>query len=322
MFTSFSKELEKNFVNWLNWLVNNKNLSSNTVDAYKRDVLNFINFIAEYQALENVTLSILADLQNRDFKSWVAKKRMNQISINSTSRHLSSIKNFFNFLKQKANIENKYILAMSISKKDNFSTHNLNLHDIQKLIDSIDSSNKKNWIILRDKVIFMLMYGCGLRISEVLGVKIGDFIGDFLNIKGKGDKERSIPVHEKVKEYVLKYIDVCPYVNKKFYTNLLFVTQSGKILRRSNFGLHIIQLRRRAGLSEDVTAHSFRRAFATHLMKEGVDIRHIQEMLGHKSISTTERYTKIQNSDLMNAIQHNHPRNRKENNKDEFKNKI
>ena len=308
------QNIEKDLLNligeWKLWLLHYKNYSINTLDNYNRDVINFILFLSVYRS-QRINIDILKDVISLDVRSWFAKRKIKGISNNSNTRSLSALRSFFNYLKIYKNIVNDaadrvFIKTDKINLIKYVSDETID-NMISKLQDEIQYRHK--WISSRNKAIIMLMYGCGLRISEVLNLKLNDIKDDNIYILGKGKKERVVYVHDKIRKYIKKYIIESPYHIESYVNKILFVNTKGRPLTRHVFAKDFVTIRRKFGLSENITPHSFRYTFATHLLGAGTDIRSLQEMLGHKDITTTERYTKVSKQDILDVINLKHPRN-------------
>ncbi|UAT42943.1 tyrosine-type recombinase/integrase [Anaplasmataceae bacterium AB001_6] len=303
-----NKDILNSFLEWSSWIVYYKNYSIHTLDNYSRDVLNFFSFIADYRE-EIVTLELIEKLTHLDFRSWIANKKSSGTCNNSNARALSSIRNFLNYLKIHKDIENDANMQISVKNDNNKIIKCITINDIENILCKI--SHKYSWIASRNRAIIMLMYGCGMRISEVLRLKVREVQFDSIHVLGKGGKERSVHLYSKIKQYIDSYIKDSPYHDLSNLKKILFVGIRGNPLTRNSFAADFVNIRRSVGLPESITPHSFRYSFATHLLNEGVDIRSLQEMLGHSDITTTERYTRVDKSDIINAISFKHPRNNK-----------
>ena len=172
-------------------------------------------------------------------------------------------------------------------------------------IDTAANNSNEAWIILRDQALLYLLYGCGLRISEALSLKVKDISKEFIIIKGKGGKERKIPIINAITKQIEIYLGSCPYNLKE--SDFIFVGKQGKVLNPGVFQRQIRYLRNKLNLPETLTPHAFRHSFATHILTNGGDLKSIQELLGHQDLSTTQKYTKIEAKHLLNVYNKSHP---------------
>jgi integrase/recombinase XerC len=293
------------FDRWKQWLEGEKRFSTNTVESYERDVLAFLEFMSDYQG-EFVTSHSLADLQLRDFRSWLASRKSKNYSNSSTARALAAVKSFFKYLDRFEEINNSAIFHLRTPKKEKSIPKALSQEQAAAAVAAIVKS-KEPWVGKRDLALLTLIYGTGLRISEALDLTIKNRPrGDNIIISGKGNKERVVPILPIIIEAIEDYISSCPF--GLMDNDPLFVGVRGKKLQPAIFQKKIQEVRRALGLPETATPHAFRHSFATHLLHEGVDLRSIQELLGHASLSTTQRYTNVDTARLLDVYSHAHPR--------------
>ena len=302
-----AKELQLIIEEWLNYLKNNLVYSRHTLDAYATDLFYFFNFIHHHYQ-ESVSISIISNLQIQDFRAWLAARKKDNIKTVSNARALSVIRNFYRYLKNKKHIENKNVFTIKILKNTKTLPKGLPLDATIEAIKTIESLPKQRWIGLRDKAVLMLLYGCGLRINEVLSLHHKDFKDNMtqLIVKGKGNKYRIVPVLQQVRSALEEYIHSCPNNLNDF----IFVGISGKKLNPDVFRSNLRKLKKSLGLPEYTSPHAFRHSFATHLLNQNGDLRTIQVLLGHKSLSTTQKYTKIDVQNLMSAYSSFHPKSK------------
>lgn len=300
-----NKHIEDAFTNWLGNLKEVRNLSDNTLISYKHDVKSFIEFISTHTGSE-VSIKYLNDMKISDFRSFLSYLRNKDISSTSIARIISSLKSFFNYLLNTNLIESTVIQSLRTPKQKKSLPRPISSELAIETIKHAQDMEKEKWIGLRNKSILMLLYGCGLRISEALNLNFEDINeNDYLIIKGKGNKERMVPLMDYVKNDIENYIHECP---KNFMKDdPLFV---GKRLDR--LSPRIIQyvlekIRHNLSLPETATPHALRHSFATHLLNSGGDLRTIQELLGHSSLSTTQKYTKVETEKLYDAYSKAHP---------------
>ena len=296
---------------WLIYLRDNLMYSAHTIDAYLTDLFYFFDFIFNHYQ-KSVSLEMIEKLSVQDFRSWLASRKRENIKTNSNSRALSVIRGFYRYLKVKKGIINESVFMIKILKNKKALPRGLPLESVLVATNTIANIPKQLWIGLRNRAILMLLYGCGLRISEALSITLNDFQSDMsrLLVKGKGNKERIIPVLEQVKSSVLEYVEACPKDLEKY----LFVGASGKSLNPDVFRTDLRKLKNSIGLPDYSSPHTFRHSFATHLLNEEADLRTIQFLLGHKRLSTTQRYTKLDLNNLVKAYA-----NFRSNSKDEDK---
>ena len=300
-----NKHIEDAFTNWLGNLKEVRNLSDNTLISYKHDVKSFIEFISTHTGSE-VSIKYLNDMKISDFRSFLSYLRNKDISSTSIARIISSLKSFFNYLLNTNLIESTVVQSLRTPKQKKSLPRPISSELAIETIKHAQGMEKEKWIGMRNKSILMLLYGCGLRISEALNLNFEDINeNDYLIIKGKGNKERMVPLMDYVKNDIENYIHECP---KNFMKDdPLFV---GKRLDR--LSPRIIQyvlekIRHNLSLPETATPHALRHSFATHLLDSGGDLRTIQELLGHSSLSTTQKYTKVETEKLYDAYSKTHP---------------
>ena len=300
-----NKHIEDTFTNWLGNLKEVRNLSDNTLISYKHDVKSFIEFISTHTGSE-VSIKYLNDMKISDFRSFLSYLRNKDISSTSIARIISSLKSFFNYLLNTNLIESTVVQSLRTPKQKKSLPRPISSELAIETIKHAQDMEKEKWIGMRNKSILMLLYGCGLRISEALNLNFEDINeNDYLIIKGKGNKERMVPLMDYVKNDIENYIHECP---KNFMKDdPLFV---GKRLDR--LSPRIIQyvlekIRHNLSLPETATPHALRHSFATHLLNSGGDLRTIQELLGHSSLSTTQKYTKVETEKLYDAYSKTHP---------------
>lgn len=285
-----SIELSDKIDLWLQHLQNIRGFSIHTVNAYARD----LNIFLKYLYQQNNQLPNINDFQNitpQIFRSFLSNRFKKNISKSSTAREISALRSFFQYLNQQKIINNTSLSVISSPKQDKTLPKALNTKDTADILENV-IHNKIDWLGLRDYAILTLLYGAGLRISEAINLNINDFNEkDYIVIKGKGNKERIVPVLPIIKDRINKYIEACPYNFKN--GEALFVGKRGERLSPRIIQRRLAQLREELKLPDIITPHALRHSFATHLLSQGVNLRAIQELLGHSSLSTTQRYTKI-----------------------------
>ncbi len=288
---------------WKDYLVLERKLSLNTTEAYVRDVREYFSFMEKFYEIELKELNFIDKTNIRFLRSWLAHRVRNNYSHRSNSRAISSIKNFYKYLITKHRIKSQAIFMLKFPKLPKLIPKSLDVISISKILNNVDLLYKKNsetWLYLRDKALIFLLYASGMRVSEALSITKNHLDNkDFLLIKGKGANERIVPWIEKTKEHILNYLKALPYTLGN--SDPIFRGIRGELLQRTYFSKKLLLLRRILGLPEYLTAHSFRHSFATHLLENGADLRAIQDLLGHKNLSTTQNYTKI-NLKYLNSI--------------------
>jgi integrase/recombinase XerC len=293
--------------NWLEWLAHNKSSSAHTVTAYEIDIRHFFTFFSRHAGGE-ITFSLLEKISLRDLRSWLAARQNEKFTATSTARALSVVRSFFRYLEKQGRLSNAAIFHVRTPKLPKSLPKSLAEEQAMTSLDIIGSHHKEEWVMQRDVALLTLIYGCGLRISEALSLTPADVAGNAptLSIRGKGNKERMIPLLPQVKEAIERYKKSCPY--DLAADEALFRGQRGKALRPELFQKEIRQLRTALGLPDSATPHAFRHSFATHLLSSGGDLRTIQELLGHADLSTTQRYTKVDHERLLAVYNKTHPR--------------
>ncbi len=268
-----------------------KNFSSHTVEAYRRDILDFLTFFQEVQR----------PLDTESFLSYLVFLQEKRYKASSIYRKVMSIKSFFRFLKQEGHIKEE-LLFWDTPKLWQLIPEVLSVEEVEALLRAPSTDS---FLGSRDKAIFELLYATGIRVSECCNLKIKDVEDSFIKVFGKGKKERIIPIGEKAIYALDQYLR---YVEKGLKEGYLFLSNKGKKLRRETVFLRVRFYAKKAGICKKVSPHTLRHCFATHLLENGADLRLIQEMLGHESISTTDRYTQVSQNVLQNSFKKFHPK--------------
>ncbi|MBR1734831.1 MAG: tyrosine recombinase XerC [Alphaproteobacteria bacterium] len=297
------KELLSLVYNWIDFLAIQKKYSENTIISYKRDAENFLNFINEHYG-EAITLNHLNSLKVVDFRSWLAKRVNNGLNPRSNVRAISSVKSFFGFLAQKHLIN---MDAINLLKRPKIPKLLPKPIETKIIIDFLNAQyffeNDELWITNRDRALYYLLYCTGLRINEALNIKTAE-IASTMKICGKGKKERIITLLPIVLEKINTYIHTCPYDLNEGY---LFIGLRGKKLLAPYVDSRLEKLRILYNLPDHASAHAFRHSFATHLIQNGADLRSVQDLLGHESLSSTQIYTDINDYNILNIYEKTHP---------------
>ena len=301
-----ARDLVTALEDWRTWLETERRTSRHTVDAYCRDISFFINFLHTYHN-ETPTLNTLKELKPADIRAWLAARLNEGLSRTSITRAMSALRNLFRFLNLTDRIDNQSLAAVRAPKPAESVPKPISPDDVLLLMRRALEIASNRWIGARDVAILAMLYGCGLRIDEALNLDQEDApTNDIITITGKGGKERIVPVLPEVIDAVLKYRDVCPFPTAA--GNPLFYGVRGSRLNAGVMQRTVRMLRADLSLPETVTPHALRHSFATHLLAGGGDLRTIQELLGHASLSTTQRYTNVDTKKLTEVYTRSHPR--------------
>ena len=288
-----------------NYLKLERSLSNNSIDAYILDIRKLTSFILENYntslSIENINVSIIESFIKYLFKS--------ESSTYSQARIVSGLKSFFNYLLLEEKIDINPMELIDAPKLVRKLPETLSIQEIEIIINAVDLDSKEG---MRNKAILETLYSCGLRVSELVNLKVQNLFLDigFIKVLGKGMKERLVPIGTKAAECISLYM-------KEYRTNLnisegfegyLFINRRGKNLTRNMIFIIIKDLVKKAGLNKNISPHTFRHSFATHLIEGGADLRAVQEMLGHESITTTEIYTHLNKNYLKEVVNKFHPR--------------
>lgn len=297
------------FQGWSDWLRVEKRCSSHTLAAYQRDVAALLGFLADHLG-EAPTLEALGALRPADFRSWLARRHVSGLAAASTARALSSAKSFFGWLERRGLGGAAALRALRGPKLPHGVPKPLSVADAAEAIAFAGAEADQAWVQARDEAVLLLLYGCGLRISEALSLKRDDApLPETLLIRGKGGKERIVPALPVVRAAVDRYLALCPLPLPR--SGPLFLGVRGKPLGPRAVQLLMQKLRAALGLPEHATPHALRHSFATHLLGASGDLRAIQELLGHASLSTTQRYTEVDAARLLKVHAASHPRGRR-----------
>ncbi len=302
------KNLYKTYEDWQTWLLTFRNLSKNTALSYAYDFKYFLNFLRLHYEKNKISLALLKKLQIKDYRAWISflKSKKMLVGAKSLARARASIKSFFNFTILNKKIEDSMIFQLSSPKLPKSLPRPLSDNQIKKLISKIDEE-KNSFVKARNKAFVIILWGTGLRISEALSLDTDDLKNNYLIILGKGNKERLIPLIPQVKKvlsiWMLERSKIKLIASKKLFINL-----NGKNITPRYFQIFFSRLRNELDLDISFTPHSLRHSFATHLLKNGVDLRTLQLMLGHSSLSTTQHYLKISSQFVNETYNKTHPR--------------
>jgi integrase/recombinase XerC len=281
--------------------------------AYTRDICAFFEFLAHHLG-GAATLEDLRALRTADFRSYLAHRRANGVSSRSLARALSALRSYFQHLERLEILENGALGGVRAPKIPHSIPKPLSVPGARAVIDEARHGTDDTWVGLRDAAVFTLLYGCGLRISEALGLDrcqvsdAGARARDSLIITGKGGKQRLVPVLPVVRSAIDAYMDACPFDLEP--EGPLFVGTRGGRLSPRVIQFALQKLRAALGLPTSATPHALRHSFATHLLGAGGDLRTIQELLGHASLSSTQIYTEVDDARLLEVYEAAHPRAR------------
>jgi integrase/recombinase XerC len=295
---------------WLAYLSVERQLSANTAEAYARDVSQFLAFLAGH--LNKLPdMKQLLGLKARDVRAFLAERRGEGVGSRSLARSLSALRMFYKFLERRGYGKNDAIRGVALPKLPHSVPKPLTAPKATALVEGSDiaDDDAPEWVLARDTAVLALLYGSGLRISEALSLKRREAPTkgrDMLRVTGKGSKTRVVPVLPIVREAVERYLKLCPM--KLGSDDPLFVGVRGKQLSPRLIQLRIARARVALGLPDTATPHALRHSFATHLLGAGADLRAIQELLGHASLSTTQGYTEVDRAHLLKAYSSAHPR--------------
>jgi integrase/recombinase XerC len=294
------------FAIWRTWLASEKRASRHTLESYSRDIAGFFAFLATHVG-EPVGLSELKTLRPADFRAWLAARRGAEMSATSNARALSSLRGFFRFLDRRGVAHNPHVASLRTPKPPKTLPKALVIADAARLVEDIGSLQEEPWIAARDVAVITMLYGCGLRIDEALSLDRNVLpLGDTLTVIGKGRKQRIVPLLPAVRAAVDDYVARCPW--QPGPDGPLFLGARGKRLQAGIVQAQMRKARLALGLPETATPHALRHSFATHLLGAGGDLRAIQELLGHVSLSTTQRYTAVDAERLLEVYAKAHPR--------------
>jgi integrase/recombinase XerC len=298
---------------WRDWLRSERRLSGNTLVAYEHDVAEFVEFMTKYLGAPP-TLAQLGKLKPAEFRAWLADRAHHGLARTSTARAFSSVRSFFRFLDRRGMAHNASIAAIQTPKLPRSVPKALTERDMDELLEQSAEARRDDWIERRDTAILLLLYAAGLRIGEALGLTKSMVDGlldagqDALAITGKGNKARLVPLLPAALEALAAYRDACPFMKALGPRDAFFLGARGAPLDPAIVQKRVRELRRQLGLTDSVTPHALRHSFATHLLAAGGDLRTIQELLGHASLSTTQRYTDVDAARLSAVYRAAHPR--------------
>jgi integrase/recombinase XerC len=296
---------------WLAYLAHQRGSGANTMDAYARDLRQFCTFLSDHLGRPPALRDFNA-LTASDFRAFMAWRRAQGVSSRSLSRGLSALRACFRHMERAGHLKNRAVLSVAMPRVARGLPRPLTEEKARAVVAASreeDEREREPWVGYRDQAVLLLLYGSGLRISEALGLNRRDAPvppRDVLRVRGKGGQERVVPVLPVAQEAVIQYLDVCPY--PLLGDDPLFVGVRGGRLSPRIVQLVIARLRAALDLPLTATPHALRHSFATHLLGNGADLRAIQELLGHTSLSTTQVYTDVDRQALLRVYVKAHPR--------------
>jgi integrase/recombinase XerC len=292
---------------WLQSLKSERRMSAKTVEAYARDFGQFAQFMAEHLG-EPPGNRALAELIVSDFRAFLAKRRKEGVESRTLARQLSSLRSFYRHAEKRGLFRNPALSAIRAPKLPHAVPKPLSPERASRVAkaDAVAGEESLSWVMARDEAVLTLLYACGLRISEALSLKTAEAEAQVLSITGKGGKTRIVPVLPVARAAMQRYLDLCPFAIGG--EEPMFRGLKGGPLNARNIQLLLARLRGALGLPETATPHALRHSFATHLLANGADLRVIQELLGHASLSTTQVYTEVNRAHLLEQYRKAHPR--------------
>ena len=311
------QSLIQNYKDWVVYLKDIKGFSQNTYNSYSYDLADFLIFLNHYKA-SIITNNDIIKLDLKTLRAWLSDLTLERNYINiykkplsarSRRRTISSLKNFLKFMKNQSDIYDKPFSQITLLRSPKIPKSlpkSIQENQINLLLSELEVVSKKSWIKKRNKALFYLLYGCGLRINEALSLTLLQTKNlSSLTVMGKGGKERLVPVLEIVQSAIREYVNTLPYEIAE--SQSIFVGDRGSPMQARTFQRDLKEARINLGLPKTSTPHALRHSFATHLLKNGGDLRTIQELLGHSSLSTTEIYTEVDEINLEKTYRKNNP---------------
>jgi integrase/recombinase XerC len=291
---------------WLTDLGSLRDASGATLDAYTRDLTDFLAFQAEHQAGVPGP-DALKTLGAPDMRAWMAAQRNRGVGPRSLARRLSAVKAFYRWWAEREGFDATAILSMRAPKHTRRLPRPLSVEGAADMLETVGQQDARDWVSARDVAVVTLLYGCGLRRSEALSLDAGALpMTDTLRIRGKGGKEREVPVLPAARAAVARYAALCPHdlaPGTPLFRGIRGGPLNGRLIAKV-----MEQARMQLGLPATATPHALRHSFATHLLNAGGDLRAIQELLGHASLSTTQAYTAVDTARLLEVYANAHPK--------------
>lgn len=288
---------------WLSALASERMASKHTLRAYNSDLRQFLGYMNEHTG-GPIALKDISDAALRDFRGYLSKKALKGNMSTTRARALSSLRTFFKFLDRNGILHNAALKLMTTPKTPHKVPRPMEVERIFEMLGTLEG----DWTVQRDKALFALLYGSGLRVSEGLSLSIADIddCSDMIRITGKGSKQREVPILPESLKLIEEYRNACPEPETR--SRPLFVGVRGDRLNQGMVQKRMRGLRVQLGLGETATPHALRHSYATHLLGQGMNLREIQELLGHASLTTTQRYTEVDYAQLLETFKKAHPR--------------
>lgn len=297
--------IQAQIAGWMRELGSVKRLAPKTLEAYGRDITQFMSFLAGHMG-GPITLDSLRELRGADIRAFMARRREESLGSRSLARMLSSLKSFFGYLERENVLATEALNVVRAPKVGRSLPKALTVIEAKQAIAATDELEEEPWVAARDMAVISLCYGAGLRISEALALTKEDLEAEVLRVTGKGGKVRMVPLIAPVRQAIDSYLKLSPY--KLWPEDPLFRGVKGGVLSPRIIQKRMELLRSALGLPPSATPHALRHSFATHLLGKGGDLRSIQELLGHASLSTTQIYTAVDTERLLDSYAKAHPR--------------
>lgn len=295
---------------WRRWMTTERRLAARTVEAYDADLAEFLRFVTAHEGAPP-TPERLAELAPRDFRAFLAARTRRGLAARSNVRALAAVRSFYRFLDRRHGLANPALAALATPRVRPGLPRPLSPEAADDLVRTIGADAVEPWTEDRDRAVLALLWGCGLRIGEALALNRGDVGEDpstlrELTVRGKGGRVRRVPVLAVVARQVAAAVASCPHPQPP--TAPLFLGVRGRRLDAGIVRGAMRRWRRALGLPESATPHALRHSFASHLLEGGADLRSVQELLGHASLSTTQIYTRVETRQLLDAYRRTHRR--------------
>lgn len=297
-------QMEDRLKDFIHFLIVEKGLAKNTIVSYQRDLKSYVNYMKTIEKLTS-----LNDVQRVQIVHFLGYLRDQKKSSKTIARHIASIRSFHQFLLREKAVDQDPSVHIETPQLERTLPKVLSMQEVELLLDAPVKNDQYG---LRDKAMLELLYATGIRVSELIGLDTGDahITMGFVRCIGKGNKERIIPIGKTAADAIQKYLNEGrpKFISKKHKDEALFLNHHGKRLTRQGFWKILKRLTNEAGIEKDLTPHTLRHSFATHLLENGADLRAVQEMLGHADISTTQIYTHVTKTRLKDVYSQFHPR--------------
>jgi integrase/recombinase XerC len=301
-------DLRRAALDWAAYLARERRLAVNTLEAYQRDLEQFFRFLTSHLGAPPALADISA-LTPADVRAFMARRRSENVGARTLGRQIAALRSFARFCERQDLASTTAFTSVRPPKQPKSLPKALSIVDSARLIETVETLSEQPWIVARDTAVLTLLYGCGLRISEALGLRRSEAPTegrDTIRVTGKGGRERVVPVLPVVGRAVETYLELVPFALAP--EDPLFRGAKGGALSPRIIQIAIARLRGTLGLEETATPHALRHSFATHLLGRGGDLRTIQELLGHASLSTTQIYTNVDSERLLEVYRSAHPR--------------